>query len=281
MGQSRLMTLRAAYAQLYERLGERAEAQYILECAMGGGRLDVRLDEQAVPPQAWENALEMAGRRLSGEPLAYVLGRWWFHRLELKITSDVLIPRPDTETLAEAALEAIKPLEAPRVLDLCCGSGCVGLALAYERSEAMLTLADISPEALAVARENAARYAPQAAVVQMDALAPPPEGFGPFDLICSNPPYIDAAEYEALDKSVRAYEPKLALLGGEDGLDFYRAIAQKWQEALVPGGILAFEVGYRQAQDVQQLLKAYRYANVISLPDINRVQRVVLGEKRT
>lgn len=221
----------------------------------------------------------LCDRCLDGEPLAYVLGEWDFYGLTFKVTPDVLIPRSDTERLCELAIERARQVVNPRVLDLCCGSGCIGVALAHEVEDAHVTAVDISDEALLVSRENARRNGVSARYVALrgDVCSRPQHHLGAFDIIVSNPPYITADEMRGLDPSVRDFEPEQALFGGEDGLDFYRTICSKWGELLVPGGMLLFECGYRQAAEVAGILENNRFAGIGVTEDFSGVPRIVYG----
>ena len=219
-------------------------------------------------------------RRLAGEPIAYIVGEWEFYGLTLTVNPDVLIPRPDTELLVERGILAVRDLPQARVLDLCAGSGCVGLALAYNCPQAQVVLADWSEKALEVARQNLLRcqLTDQVALVQANALEDPARELGDFDLILCNPPYIPRRVVEEeLDLSVRGYEPHMALDGGEDGLDFYRAITLHWKWALRSGGKLAFEIGYDQSQAVEQLMRERGFVQVRSFRDPGGHWRVVEG----
>lgn len=162
-------------------------------------------------PEQEENGRALLQRRLDGEPLAYLLGEWDFYGLPFAVTPEVLIPRGDTEWLCDAAVQAAKDMEHPKVLDLCCGSGCIGIALAVSVPEAQVTAVDVSTGALAVTQSNARRYQltpPRFQAVQADALTETIPGV--FDLIVSNPPYVTAREMQELEPSVADYEPKLA-----------------------------------------------------------------------
>ena len=220
-------------------------------------------------------------RLLNDEPIAYILGQWEFYGLPIRVTPDVLIPRDDTCAVAELAIRQGLFLDQdPRILDLCCGSGCIGLAVASRVKDAKVTLADISPRALAVAKENVALNKMTARVrcVSADALKPAFPFLGKFDMIVSNPPYITGAEMKALPKSVADYEPHLALYGGEDGLDFYRSIAKNFAPALKPGGYLAFEFGDTQADDVCAILEENGYTILERARDYNNIERAVLAQ---
>ena len=201
-------------------------------------------------------------RLLAGEPIAYILGQWEFYGLPMLVSPKVLIPRDDTCAVAELAIRQALFLDKdPRILDLCCGSGCIGLAVASRVRDAKVTLADVSLEALAVAKENAAlnKLTGRVRCVQADAQKPAFPFLGKFDLIVSNPPYITAREMLELPVSVKDYEPHLALYGGEDGLDFYRAIVKNFAPALKPGGYLCFEFGMGQGDDVCRILEMNGY----------------------
>ena len=222
-------------------------------------------------------------RLLKEEPLAYVLGQWEFYGLPLYVTPDVLIPRDDTCAVTELAINKGLFLDKdPRILDLCCGSGCIGLAIASRVKDARVTLADISKEALAVAKKNIARnkLGGRVSTFQVDAREKAPGFLGKFDLIVSNPPYITRSEMEQLPKSVDAYEPHLALLGGEDGLDFYRSIIQKFTPILKPEGYLCFEFGMGMADAVCGLLEENDYIILERKRDFNDRERAVLAQHR-
>ena len=220
-------------------------------------------------------------RLLKGEPLAYVLGEWEFYGLPLYVNENVLIPRDDTVAVASLAInQAIFLPQDPRVLDLCTGSGCIGLAIASRIKDARVTLADISKDAMAVAKKNIARnkMTGRVSCIQADALKPAPAFLGKFDMIVSNPPYITGADMTELDDSVKLYEPHLALFGGADGLDFYRSIAVNFSAALKPGGFLALEFGDDQGDDVCRILEENGYTILERSRDYNDRERAVLAQ---
>ena len=220
-------------------------------------------------------------RLLSGEPIAYILGQWEFYGLPMMVSPKVLIPRDDTCAVAELAIRQALFLDKdPRILDLCCGTGCIGLAVASRVKDAKVTLADVSMEALAVAKENTAlnKLTGRVRCVQADALKPAFPFLGKFDLIVSNPPYITAKEMLELPVSVKDYEPHLALYGGEDGLDFYRSIAVNFAPALKPGGYLCFEFGMGQGDDVCRILRDHGYTILERTRDYNDRERAVLAQ---
>ena len=219
-------------------------------------------------------------RLLDQEPMAYILGQWEFYGLPLRVSPKVLIPRDDTCAVAELAIRQALFLEKdPRILDLCCGSGCIGLAIASRVKDAKVTLADISQDALSVAKENVAlnKLSGRVRCVAADALKPAFPFLGRFDMIVSNPPYITGEEMKELPKSVAEYEPHLALFGGEDGLDFYRSIAKNFAPALKPGGYLAFEFGETQGDDVCRILEENGYTVLERARDFNDRERAVLA----
>ena len=227
-----------------------------------------------------ERVEELTRRRLAGEPVAYIIGEWEFYGLPLDISRDVLIPRSDTEVLAERAILLAKAAgEGARVLDLCAGSGCVGLAVAANAPQCRVVLGELSEGALRVCKQNVRRNNLNARVtcVQADATQAPAASLWDFDVIACNPPYIPHKDLPDLDVSVRDYEPWGALDGGLDGLDFYRAIAQRWGTALRLGGSLVFEVGIGQAPDVEQIMAQNGFENIVTHQDTQGIWRVVEG----
>ena len=227
-----------------------------------------------------QNAEELTRRRLSGEPVAYITGAWEFYGLPMTVTPDVLIPRMDTELLVDTAKEMLtgRQMDA-RILDLCCGSGCITCAIGHELPATRLVAVDISASALEVCRKNIAtnRLSSRAICVQADATASPPLSMGQFDMIISNPPYIASDEIMTLDPSVRDFEPIWALDGGPDGLKFYKAIIKYWKALLRSGGALLFEVGEGQAEPVKEMLLAGGFRSVSTRLDTLGVERVVIG----
>ena len=230
-------------------------------------------------PEIERRVRDLVTRHLAGEPVAYLIGEWEFYGLPLDISQDVLIPRPDTEVLAEQAISYIKTLGECRVLDLCAGSGCIGLAVASQAPASRVVLGEYSDGALKVCRQNIRRNGLSGRVVpiQVDALEKPEKSLGDYQCIISNPPYIPAADIEGLDTSVKDYEPHLALDGGEDGLDFYRSISEKWKQVLVPGGRLYFEVGIGQADSVLRIMRAQGFGDIQVIKDLHEIPRVVFG----
>ena len=236
---------------------------------------DMYVNEQVCAQM--DNAVQ---RLMNDEPLAYILGKWEFYGLELVVTPDVLIPRDDTCAVAALAIEQSLFLDSkPRILDLCTGSGCIGLAIASRVKDAKVTLADLSQEALAVAKQNIVlhKLTNRVSCVKANALEEPPAFMGKFDLIVSNPPYITTREMLELPHSVAGYEPRMALHGGEDGLKFYRAIAANYAKALKSGGYLCFEFGEEQGDDICAILESNGYTIIQRVKDYNDTERAVMA----
>ncbi len=256
------------------------EARELVCFGTGKSREELIRDSRLyASPEREGQVRQLVERRMAGEPVAYLIGEWEFYGLPLDISRDVLIPRPDTEVLAGQAIAYIQALGECRVLDLCAGSGCIGLAIASQAPSARVVLGEIDDSALKICRQNIRRNGLSSRVmpVQMDALEKPARSLGEFQCIVSNPPYIPTADIAGLEKSVRAYEPRLALDGGTDGLDFYRSIIQNWREALVPGGRLYFEVGAGQADAVLRLMRSQGFGDIQIIKDHHKIPRVVLG----
>lgn len=224
----------------------------------------------------------MIERRLAGEPVAYITGEWEFYGLPILVNENVLIPRVDTELLVDLALRAVrgKKMDA-RILDLCCGSGCIGCAIAHELPASRVVMADISSEALSISRKNIFRNSltPRVTCLEANVLEPPPMLIGNFDLVVCNPPYIPSADINSLDKSVKSYEPIGALDGGDDGLEFYRAVLKHWKGVLRHGGLMLFEVGIGQAEEVRTMMLMAGFLGVEIATDTGGIDRVVIGRR--
>jgi len=259
------------------------EAELLLAHVLKCKRVDlfVRYDEQ---PSEAERAKfrELIQRRVAGWPVAYLVGSREFYLLSFEVSPAVLIPRPDTETLIAEADRLLKPLRTPAVLDLGTGSGCIAVSLAHLKKDAHVTATDISPDALDVARRNAAKHgvAERMTFLQGDLFAAlPPESN--FDLIVSNPPYIAQSEFASLAPDVRDHEPRLALDGGPDGLAFYRRIASGVGPFLKPSGSLLLEIGYTQEDAVRNLLAERPELELgVTLKDAGGHPRVVCAKKK-
>lgn len=213
-------------------------------------------------------------KRASGLPVAYIIGEKEFMGLNFHLNSDTLIPRPDTECLVEKVLERNR-FSSPRILDLCCGSGCIGISLLKFIPDAVCDLADISEGAMSMAKENAVlnNVAERTDIFKLDVLKDSIEK--EYDIIVSNPPYIESDVVPTLE--VSRYEPQKALDGGEDGLDFYRLIAEKAYNALKGNGFLALEIGYNQGEAVKKLLENFSEVNLYK--DYGNNDRVIIAIK--
>lgn len=257
------------------------DARLLLESASGASRADILADPRRALSGAQMTVLEdYLARRERREPVSRILGAKGFWNIMLKVTPDVLTPRPDTETILDVVLPLYGEDDAFSVLDLGVGSGAILLAILAERPGARGLGVDVSEEALAVARENAAGLglAGRAAFLRSDWTA----GLGPdqFDLVVSNPPYIASGEIAALEPEVRDHEPRLALDGGEDGLAAYRRLAPESLRVLKPGGAFAFEVGAGQHAAVERLARDAGAVDIKVSQDLAGRERVISGRKK-
>lgn len=257
----------------------RLDAELLLAAALGVDRSALfRAPERVLTADEEERFAGYLRRREAHEPVAYIRGRRAFRTLDLEVTRDVLIPRPETETLVEVALEALAAGAAPEplVLDVGTGSGCIALALAAENAFVRVVATDVDPAALEVAGRNAARHGLESRVEFLagDLFAGLPDG-SRFDLIVANPPYVPAEEYAALEPNVREYEPRLALWGGDDGLDVYRRLVPGAATRLRAGGVLAVEVGAGEAAAVGGLFADAGFGAVAQRADLGGTPRVV------
>jgi len=210
-------------------------------------------------------------------PLQYILGRWDFYGLPFMVGPGVLIPRADTETLVEKALDLIKDRKSPKVLDLCTGSGCIAIAIAKNRPDAEVLALDKYDVPLSYAKKNIELNKVDNVTLSEGDVLKGAENDKKYDLIVSNPPYLTKTEMENLQPEV-SYEPDTALLGGEDGLEFYRAIIENYKSALKENGIMAFEIGATESQDnLAEMLREAGFKNVDTALDIENRQRVVFG----
>lgn len=227
--------------------------------------------------QKAQTVIEYARRRASGEPLEYILGTQEFMSLEFDVNPKVLIPRADTETLVEIIIDECKKRAEPlSLLDIGAGSGCIGISIAHYTDNTHITEADISEGALYVAKGNAEKnnVSDRMDFIGCDILSEIPDG--KFDIIVSNPPYIETDVVATLDTNVRDFEPHTALDGGADGLVFYRRITEIAPDMLCEGGILAFEIGYNQGKSVSELMRA-DFDEVRVIKDLCKNDRVVIG----
>lgn len=221
---------------------------------------------------------ELIEKRLSGTPVQYLIEKCEFMSLEFKVDENVLIPRSDTEILVEAIIEKYRSYDAPiHILDIGCGSGCIGISLTKNLPNCTVTEVDISKPALKLARENAKRHQveTQISFVNHDILSGDFSLSTPPDCIVSNPPYIRTGDLSHLQREVILHEPRLALDGGDDGLMFYRKIIKDIHPK--KDGITAFEAGYDQADDIKEIMLKYGYKNIEYKKDLAGINRVVLG----
>lgn len=215
-------------------------------------------------------------RRTTGEPLQYITGHQQFWGLDLEVDPSVLIPRPETEHLVEAAIEVLRTKAAARVIDVGTGSGCIALALAREMPQVEIEAVDISPQALTVARCNAQRLGLDRVNFAVSDLL---EKFlaqgAQFDMVVSNPPYVGEGEADKLQVEVREHEPHCALFGGEHGLDIYRRLIPQAKQVLTPGGWLVMEIGFSQQDAILELLRDWK--EVRSIADLRGIPRVIVA----
>ena len=212
-------------------------------------------------------------------PLQYIFGEWAFYGREFFVGPGVLVPRADTETLVEVCLKYLKNSESPAVLDLCAGSGCIGITLALEKADAAVTLVEKFPEAARYAERNIKRLGTDNATLICGDVLNGAANDKEYELIVSNPPYVPKNEMETVSPEVH-YEPETALFGGEDGLDFYRAVITEYKKALKAGGMLAFEVGAGEAEAVEALLEDAGLKEINTEKDLGGICRAVYGIKK-
>lgn len=256
------------------------DARLLLECAAGATRADILTDPyRTLTPEQAATFDAYLDRRERREPVSRILGRKGFWKIMLSVTPDVLSPRPDTETVVQEALAAFDEHRAFQVLDLGVGSGAILLAILAERPLATGLGTDVSDEALAVARENAANLglAGRAAFLRGD-WAGGLDGDS-FDLVVSNPPYIREDEMPDLDPEVREHDPRLALVGGADGLDHYRTLSPQILRILRPGGLFLLEIGHTQARAVEKLMRDAGAEQIRTVKDLALKDRVVSGRR--
>ena len=259
-----------------------SDAWILFSHVTGMSRMDYSLDRNHCLAEEENRRLALLlDKRKQRIPVQQITGEAWFMGYSFRVNEHVLVPRMDTETLVEEVLKRLKLVPAAgngtkRVLDMCTGSGCILLSLLKEAPELSGTGADVSAEALDVARENAVRLGCDAQFIKSDLWD---NIEGTYQVIVSNPPYIVRKVISTLDEEVKDHEPMLALDGGEDGLDFYRKIVADAHRFLAPKGLLAFEIGYDQGQALMELLRQAGYMNIEILTDLSGLDRVALGWK--
>lgn len=264
----------------------RISAELLLSQIMGMKRIELYMHfQKPVEKQQLDNLHKLVKRAANNEPIAYLVGKTEFYSLEIQVSSDCLIPRPETEMLTERAIEFLRDRSSKSglVCDLCTGSGCIALAIAKNVSDAQIIATDISDAALSIAEKNIEAHKLQDRIHLLcgDLFDPliPQLDTEKFDLITCNPPYITSDEFLTLDKNVRDYEPKSALLAGTDGLDVYRRICQRIDEFLKPDGCLMLEIGYLQGPAVKQLLEETNSFSSITIEkDFSNNDRIVIAK---
>jgi release factor glutamine methyltransferase len=258
----------------------RLDAEVLLASALDSDRVRLVIESERVL-EANELSLyrSLIERRRRGEPVAYILGRREFYGLDLVVDSRALVPRPDSEILVEVAIERTRARsQYGRALDLCTGSGCVAIAFAKARPTWRVSGTDVSPEAVMLAAENVRRHGVAHSVATLAGDLFEPVAGERFELVTANPPYVPSAEIAGLAADIRDFEPHQALDGGPDGLDLVRAVIAAAPEHLVPGGVLALEVGFDQAERVTALFEQAGFGNLSRRRDYGGHERVVSGQ---
>ncbi|MCW2973636.1 MAG: glutamine methyltransferase [Thermoleophilia bacterium] len=265
------------------------DSELIVGHVTGLDRVGLRTKDDTVPTEAQAAEIEeLVLRRLTGEPIAYLLGTAWFYGREFEVDSRVLVPRPETELLVELALSHLAQraaedhhVGAPAVVDTCTGSGCVGISIAASSPTTDVTCTDISEDALEVARANAARLAPSVTLASGDLLHPA-EAHAPFAVVTANPPYVEGADADGLEQRVIDHEPHVALFVPDGGVAaIYSSIAQQAAQLLEPGGLLAVEHGSGQRHQVIDAFERAGLAHVYGVDDLAGIDRVVIGYRPT
>ena len=270
-----VLRLSSGYLSEHGSRTPRLDAELLVGHALGLPRIELytNFDRPLDEPElaACRALLERRGRR---EPVAYILGRWGFHGLDLAVDGRVLVPRPETEVLVERCLALLEGVQAPRFADVGTGSGAIALAVKSARPDASVTATDVSADALAVARENATALGLEIELAETDLLAGVE---GRFAVIASNPPYIGEAEMAALEPEVAEYEPRLATVAGPAGTEVLERLAAAAPAALEAGGSLVVECGAGQAEAVRGLMAAAGAGETTAEPDLAGIDRVVTG----
>jgi release factor glutamine methyltransferase len=260
----------------------RLDAQILLAHVLGCKKIDLYVRSEEEPAEAQRTAFKaLIKKRVEGCPVAYLVGHREFYQLEFDVTPDVLIPRPETEFVVMECLRLLKGKEAPTVLDLGTGSGCVALSIAKQQPTVKITATDVSAAALAIARQNAAKFGLAERIRFLEGDLFEPIGTESFDVIASNPPYVSEGEFATLAKEVKDFEPRLALEAGPDGLAVYRRLIAEAPAHLAPGGHLLLEIGSTQESAVRELLDAANSLEAISVKlDGQKLPRIVVSRRK-
>lgn len=257
-----VLNLCAAFLQQNGVEPARRQAEELLSAALEMQRMELYLQyDRPLAGQELDRVRAWLKRRAKGEPLAYIMGEVQFFGCQIKVAPDVLIPRQETEILVDLISKELarSSLEGKSLWDLCCGSGCIGIALKRAHPSLHVVLADQSAAALEVARQNALRNSVEVELLQGDLLAP--FGGRTTDFLVCNPPYVTETEFKQLEREVAQFEPRAALVGGPTGLEFYKRLAAELPRCLVPGAKAWFEIGAEQGSGVQQLFQAAHWKN--------------------
>ncbi len=264
----------------------RLSAELLLSYVLAMKRIELYTQfDKPVPKEQLDRLHDLIKRAGQNEPIAYLVGKTEFYSLELNVTPDCCIPRPETELLVERAIEFLRTRTGKQfVCDLCTGSGCIAIAIAKNFPDADIIATDISDAALNVAAKNVEKHqlGDRIKLLCGDLFEPlvPHLDVDKFDLIVCNPPYVSSAEFEKLDKNVKDYEPKLALLAGDDGLDTYRRIVEKVDTFLKPDAALMLEIGFTQGKAIKELLEqAGTFAEIKIEKDPNGNDRIAIAKK--
>lgn len=275
--------LRKVYVEIKNTLSDCTETPDFEAQQIVGQVFDASYSEiltgvsREVSSEQLERLRQIVSRRRERYPLQYLLGEWDFFGRSFLVGEGVLIPRADTEVLVEESLRFLAPISSPRVLDLCSGSGCIGLTIALERRDAQVTAVEKSSAAFRFLSKNNERLNASVQCLFGDALAPETAG-GPFDLIVSNPPYLTGQDMQNLQTEV-AFEPAEALYGQDDGLFFYRELTKIYGQRLRQGGMLAYEIGEGQQDAVSEMLAAASLKSICQIRDYNGIIRCITGKK--
>jgi len=282
------MQLKQALASAVDRLesadvgSPRLNAEVLLMFVLGVNRAHLYAHpERELTPEEESRYDDVLAQRATGMPSQYITGHQEFWGLDLVVSPAVLIPRPETEHLVESVLELARAIRQPKIVDVGTGSGCIALALVHELKGADMYAVDASADTLEIARANAARLQLDARIhfVQSDVLAAL-AGSSDFDFVVSNPPYVGFGEADKVQKSVRDFEPRMAVFAGERGLDIIAPLVSQAHGVLKPGGWLALEIGYSMRDSVLNLLEPEMWEEIRVAPDLQRIPRVIVAKKR-
>lgn len=253
------------------------ETDVLFETVFGKSfKLDMLMDRLNPTDEDISTLASLTERRISGEPLQYIVGSWEFYGIDFKVGDGVLIPRQDTETVVDVALEFLDKKNAPHMVDLCSGTGCIPIAIAANKPDVKAYALELYDKAYGYLYTNCSEHT-GVVPMQRDVLNEATAGeFSDLDLITANPPYLDSGDMDSLQSEVK-YEPQTALFGGADGLDYYRAISHLWKQSLKAGGMLLFEVGVTQSEAVAEILHLNGYENIKIYNDLTNRPRAVSG----